>query len=301
MQPSYVDRINRAIDHVLAHLGSPVRLDEVAAVAGLSPFHFHRIFHHSTGESLARFVTRLRLERALRLLIHDRSAMVGEVALSCGFASASHFIHAFKRRYGQAPGRFDREAWRAERREELTRSMAESGSGYRLDRLPAGENPDGFVTQIRQLPPRKVAYVRVFEPFRPGRVEQAAARLQAWALERGLADGQWLGYMWDDPDCVPLSDCRYDVGLQVPEGVGSEGEIGLIEFPSMSIACLPVRGDISLEQRALDWLFGTWLPASGRVPADQPVFEAWVGRPFAFGTAHFELDLHLPLRSTRLV
>ena len=77
MQPSYVDRINRAIDHVLAHLGSPVRLDEVAAVAGLSPFHFHRIFHHSTGESLARFVTRLRLERALRLLIHDRSAMVG--------------------------------------------------------------------------------------------------------------------------------------------------------------------------------------------------------------------------------
>ena len=52
----------------------------------------------------------------------------------------------------------------------------------------------------------------------------------------------------------------------------------------------------TLETRVLDWLYGTWLPESGYVPDDQPAFEAWVGRPFAHGFEHFEVDVHLPVR-----
>ena len=47
--------------------------------------------------------------------------------------------------------------------------------------------------------------------------------------------------------------------------------------------------------RALDWLFGTWLPASGYVPTEQPCFEAWISRPFAHGTEHFELRVQIPV------
>lgn len=54
-----------------------------------------------------------------------------------------------------------------------------------------------------------------------------------------------------------------------------------------------------LEMRALDWLFGTWLPASGFVPTEQPCFEAWNGRPFAHGTERFALRLQLPVESNR--
>jgi AraC family transcriptional regulator len=100
--------------------------------------------------------------------------------------------------------------------------------------------------------------------------------------------------MWDDPEIVALQHCRYDVGVVVPE-VTSEGEIGRIEFPGMQVVEVEVRGGIDLEMRALDWLFGTWLPASGFVPTDQPCFEAWLGRPFAHGTERFELLLHLPV------
>jgi AraC family transcriptional regulator len=47
--------------------------------------------------------------------------------------------------------------------------------------------------------------------------------------------------------------------------------------------------------RALDWLFGTWLPGSPYVPSEHPCFEAWIGRPFAHGTSHFELCAHVPI------
>lgn len=285
--------MNRAIDHIVSNLAGPLKLDDVARVASFSPFHFHRLFRSIVGETLAQFVKRVRLERALYAMSHDPDRSLSDVARDCGFSSLSDFSRSFKQRYGVAPSAFDLEAWRATRREDL-KSMAGEGA-YRLDRLPAGENPDGFEITLRRLPPRVVAYIRVLNPYRVGAVTGAAERLEAWVEARGVADGQWLGYMWEDPDIVPLSKCRYDVAVAV-EDVEPDGEIGRLEFPSMWVAEIEVRGGIDLEQRALDWLYTTWLPSSRYVPAGHPCFEAWIGRPFAHGHEHFELRVQLPVK-----
>ena len=135
----------------------------------------------------------------------------------------------------------------------------------------------------------------MLDPYRGSGVRDAAERLVAWAEARGMANGQWLGYQWDDPEIVALADCRYDVGVEV-EHVEPAGEVGRFEFPAMRVAEVEIRGGIDLELRALDWLFRTWLPSSGYVPDDQPCFEAFIGRPFAHGLEHFELFAHLPLK-----
>jgi AraC family transcriptional regulator len=64
----------------------------------------------------------------------------------------------------------------------------------------------------------------------------------------------------------------------------------------MTVADVEMKGGIDLELRALQWLYGTWLPRSGLVPDDQPGFEAFVGRPFAHGGEYFELNLQVPVR-----
>jgi len=161
--------------------------------------------------------------------------------------------------------------------------------------LPRGENPDGFAVRLRSLPPRRVFYRRVLRPFEGDRVPRAAARLVGWARERGLAGGQWLGYQWEEPEIVPLHRCRYDVGLEVPSTAVASDGVGEIRFAKMVVAELDIVGPIELEMRALDWLYGTWLPASGFVPDHQPVFESWIGEPFAHGTEHFTLRLQLPV------
>ena len=75
--------------------------------------------------------------------------------------------------------------------------------------------------------------------------------------------------------------------------------MSVLDFPAMRVARVLIRGGIDLEMRALDWLFGTWLPRSGYVPDEQPCFEAWVGRPFAHGFERFELAVHLPVLRNR--
>jgi AraC family transcriptional regulator len=291
---AYVERINRVIDHVVRRIDEPLPLETLAKVAGFSPFHFHRIFRGVMGETLNDFVKRIRLEKAVSLLSRPNPRSLTEISLACGFASLSDFSRCFKQRFGLPPSAFDVQAFRAERREELSGSASEWGQPRLPDRLPPGENPDGFEVKLRKLPPRTVAYIRVLDSFREGAVTAATARLVAWAEERGCADGQWLGYMWDDPEIVRLEDCRYDVGVVVSH-VEPAGEIGRIEFPAMTVAEIPIRGGIDLEMRAIDWFFGTWLPRSAYAPSEQPCFEAWVGRPFAHGHERFEIDAQFPV------
>ncbi len=303
----YVDRVNRAVDYVTANLASPLPLEEVARAACFSSYHFHRIFRGLMGETLASFVKRVRLERALYLMSHRHGAGLTEIALACGFSSSSDFSRSFKARYGVAPSRFDTDQFRRSRREEMQASVPPPGEGYRLESVPVGANTDGFAVTLRDQPARRVAYIRVLRPYEGQHVPQAIDRLCAWAETRGLADGQWLGYQWDDPEIVPLDKCRYDIGLEIPgRDVGEYAtnrlrneaggpDVSITEFPRSVVAEIDIQGSVELELRALHWLFLGWLPASGYAPAHQPMFEAFNGRPFAHGTEHFELRVQLPV------
>jgi AraC family transcriptional regulator len=290
----YTARINRAIDYIVRHLAEPLPLAEVAQAACFSPFHFHRVFKAQLGQTLQQFVNRLRLERSLYLMSHAPKRSLTDVALACGFATSADFSRSFKQHFSVAPRAFDLHSFRNAKRTEFEQHVYNQIGAASITALSPGENPDGFSVQLRDLPARSVAYLRVFDPYREGVVQAACETLVSWALERGLADGQWLGYMWEEPEIVALADCRYDVALVV-DAFKPAGEIGRFDFPPMRVAEVIVSGDIALESRAIDWVYKTWLPHSAYVPADQPAFEAWKARPFAHGAEHFELAFQLPV------
>ena len=61
---SYHERVLNVLVHIQQHLDDELPLDELAAVAHFSPYHFHRMFRGMVGESVEEHVRRLRLERA---------------------------------------------------------------------------------------------------------------------------------------------------------------------------------------------------------------------------------------------
>lgn len=98
----YRERVNRVIFHVERHLGEPLHLEELARVACFSPFHFHRIFAAFTGEPLAAFIRRLRLERAAQQLTHLEAA-VTDIALAASYETPAAFAQAFSAHFGVVP------------------------------------------------------------------------------------------------------------------------------------------------------------------------------------------------------
>lgn len=291
---AWLERVNLAIDYVMRHLAEPLRLAAVARAARLSPFHFHRVFQALVGTTLADFVRRARLDRALTAMMRPEPPSLTRIALEVGFASASDFSRAFKQRFGVAPSRFDLAGWRRDHAKALRAKAPLAPDPLPLAALPPRRNPDAFRVRLRELPERTVAYLRVDRPYEPDAVPSAARRLVRWAEHRGFAERPWLGFQWENPEVVALEDCRYYVAVEVDD-IRPEGEIGRTVLPPMRVAEVEVKGSLELELRALRWLFGVWLPRSRFVPASEPCFEAWIGRPFAHGLSHFELRIQLPI------
>lgn len=102
-------RVQAAIEFMRASLSLPISLADIAACAGLSPYHFLRVFRSATGMPPFRFLTRMRIDAARRLL-QDGDLSVTEIAALCGFGSASQFSTAFRRETGMAPSEFRRVA-----------------------------------------------------------------------------------------------------------------------------------------------------------------------------------------------
>jgi transcriptional regulator GlxA family with amidase domain len=103
------------IDHVLAHLDMPIRVEDLAGVTRLSTSHFSRAFKLSFHVSPHAYVIALRLARARALMLESDEQM-SQIAAACGFADQAHFSRAFRRKTGCAPG-----FWRRERRGQLDR------------------------------------------------------------------------------------------------------------------------------------------------------------------------------------
>ena len=113
---SAADR-RRAVEAALwidAHSSEDVSLERAAAQAGLSPFHFLRVFSAALGVTPHQYLVRSRLRRAARLLADDERA-VTDIALDVGFADLSNFVRSFHRAAGVSPRGF-RKAARGERK-----------------------------------------------------------------------------------------------------------------------------------------------------------------------------------------
>jgi AraC-like DNA-binding protein len=97
-----------------AHLADDIDLGAVAGEAGLSSFHFLRVFRTALGVTPHQYLVRSRLRRAAALLA-EGSRGVTEVAFEVGFGDLSNFVRTFHRAAGVSPGVFRRRAARTAR------------------------------------------------------------------------------------------------------------------------------------------------------------------------------------------
>ena len=97
--------LKRVREYVAAHLASGIRLQQLASVAGLSPYHFARAFKTSTGLSPNSFVLHCRIAEAKRLLSAS-SLPIGEIARRTGFNGPGQLSTRFRAMSGTTPSAY---------------------------------------------------------------------------------------------------------------------------------------------------------------------------------------------------
>jgi AraC family transcriptional regulator len=100
-------RLMRAVDLMRAKLAAPLTLDDLAAAATLSPFHFAKAFKAAYGSAPHQYLTQLRIEKAQELLTQTLRPIT-DIVEAVGYSNASHFTAAFRKATGVTPAAYRR-------------------------------------------------------------------------------------------------------------------------------------------------------------------------------------------------
>ena len=98
-------KVDQIRDFIMSDLTRNLSLDDLAGVAGVSPFHFARAFKQATGLSPLQYVLEQRLSSAREALATSKSSLA-DIAYDVGFSSQAHMTDVFKKRLGVTPGRY---------------------------------------------------------------------------------------------------------------------------------------------------------------------------------------------------
>ena len=104
-QATWTSRFDRLQEWILEHITEDLNVEMLAAASGMSPRHFARVFHGEKGVTPARFVERLRVEAAGRMLVEFKAGLK-EIAAACGFGGPDSMNRSFVRVTGLSPREF---------------------------------------------------------------------------------------------------------------------------------------------------------------------------------------------------
>ena len=101
----YTKEIKKAMNYIENNLNEGIRLEEAAAFAGFSKYHFQRVFKRETGLNLYEYIQKRRLAEASSLLLNSNIRIL-DIAVYLCFESQEAFTRAFKKVYGLPPGQY---------------------------------------------------------------------------------------------------------------------------------------------------------------------------------------------------
>jgi AraC family transcriptional regulator len=103
-------KLRAVVEYIEDHLDTGLTLEQMAAAAHLSAYHFARQFKSATGVPPHQYVLARRVDRAQQLLQPDSDLSLAEIAACAGFSDQSQFSHHFKRVVGVTPRQFRKSA-----------------------------------------------------------------------------------------------------------------------------------------------------------------------------------------------
>lgn len=294
------DPLALAVAHIERHLDASLdtrlSVGALAAAAGLSQFHFSRLFAARMGESVMAHVRRRRLLRAAARIGENPGTDLGlatpalvDLAFDCGFESQEAFTRAFKQVFGVTPGRFRRDP---ARHQSAAREKAMSETTM--------TRPD--VTLLDGVA-RKDAFVVAGLSARIGRDNKAEIPALWPKLMRHVPlDGQKgkVGYGLCYGADMREGSFNYMAAVEIEPDRQPPAGLTLMQVPAQAYLVFRITlapGAVQPQmQAAMQWVFSEGLPKSGRKPTGGIDLEVY-GERFEPDKAGSIIDFYIPVEA----
>jgi AraC family transcriptional regulator len=286
----YLQHVRRGIDYIEARLDSEIDLADVARHAGISQWHFQRIFKALTNETLKTYVRSRRFANALDKLAHTDERIL-EIAFASGFESQEAFTRAFKKAFGVAPAsyrkshqripflrkvRIDEDYLRhlhggVSLEPEVAVQPARVLVGLRTRFFGVDSEKNDFATKLPDLWGR-------FMP-RLAEIASGEAPVGYGVIQQTPEHGEELEY---------LAAIEVDAGAAVPDGMMR------YELPAARYATFLHRGHLSRLDTTVNYIYSSWLSRSGLRHTYGPDVEVY-GPGYRHESSDSELHYAIPV------
>jgi len=288
-----LNRIERVLDYIHAHLDQPLSVELLAEQSCWSRWQLQRVFTSATGISVAQYIRELRLSRAAELLL-DSDLRQLDIALACGIDSEISFSRSFRQMFDCAPRTYRKRGQRIGLRTPIRTDIevlppSELASPLLQIRV---ENRPAFSATGLQA---EVSGLFAEQPDFANRVPALWIQLEQHLDGQLSAPCERIGIM-DVTDAL-YQQFRFPYWATVPADMLSAEQatqrgLQTIQVPEQLYAVIPFRGPLSALEHTLLWFIMHWLPDSGyrgqngfdleiydasfRLTSDEVAMEYWV-------------------------
>ncbi|HVJ01830.1 MAG TPA: AraC family transcriptional regulator [Sphingomonas sp.] len=287
MKPSqrqlYAERIERVVEHIesLDPEAPNPALAELAGIAALSEFHFHRVFRLMTGETVGEALRRIRLARALPALAAART--VTQASEASGYATSQGFARALRRHAGTSATEARTDAGTLDSLAARLRAPATDGSPLSVEVASVEPFRLLAIRNVGDYAELDAGYTRLFD--------LVLRQMPPEALQ-GI-----YGVPHDDPRFTPPEDCRFDCALAVGQAGQPEGALRELHLGGDGgYARLRHSGSYDDLPASIDLLYAATLIELDRALGDSPVFVHYLDDPEEVAEADLRSEIYLPLK-----
>ena len=256
----HIGCILKVLVYIEDHLDIELSLEKMAKIAHISPYYFHRLFRAYMGETLAEYIKRLRLQRAMERLQYS-NIPITDIALDLGYESPSAFTKVFQQLLGQSPRQY-------------RKLMQPRVKAIIKQTIPHNKEKIMLKPEYVNRKEESILFIRRVGDYKDTPT-QAFQMLVQFLQDSAISSEKILTYYsvgLDDPQIVERSKCRFDACVALKEEVAPKGEVGQKTLPKGRFAVFTHRGPYSELESAFDTIFRLWYPTSQEHLADAAPF-----------------------------
>lgn len=278
LNTAYTIRLNKVFQFIEDNLDSNLSLEIVAQIAAFSPFHFHRIFKHITGETLNDYITRLRVEKAASTLIHRRDTSIKELSLQNGFTNNSSFTRTFKKFYGISPTNFRKQnLYKYSKIRQVDSKNGQNFASYDqyiciINNLKQWIKMNATI-EVKHIPKLQLAYITCIGSQN---LESAYQKLIKWATPKGLMNEntKMVTVYHDSFKVTQASKVRMSASIVIDKQIDFDGGIGLTSVGGSKYIVGNFKIGVHEFEKSWTGLF-IWMNDNGYRKAEEHPFEIY--------------------------
>lgn len=278
----YHQRIDRVVGLINQKLEANPSLDDLATAAGISPYHFHRVYRAITGETPAGTLRRLRIAKGL-ILLSQSSRPITDIAFEIGYDSSQAFAKALREVTGYSASEL------RDQPDVLGRVLEE------LSKPPPQDLAQDLQVRLETVEPFRVIATR--HEGEHGELFGTYTRLMEWAQQSGQIEGfrGIYGFPIDDIRMVPAEECRFDAAFDLGPAARPGPGHHEVAVSGGLYAVARLMGPYEGLEAIYDALYGAWLPESGYRLRDAPMHNHYVTDPEETPPEQWETDVRIPV------